>query len=172
MLKSFASLSLAVSTASAVQFSNNLEDEIAGYHHWPDTRCCRMYTEPNFLGWYRDFCAPEHTPPGVNPTLQLWDDPTDAYYFDRQMSSWKCGAGVAVKFCFGDAINRTRSNDITWEDEIHTTWQSGTECRYSESESGRALGYNKDISASNSAHDNKVRTVVLMPYDPLEFPMI
>ena len=83
MLKSFASLSLAVSTAYAVQFSNNLEDEIAGYHHWPDAECCRMYTEPNFLGWYRDFCAPEHFAPGSNPTLQLWDDPTDAYYFDR-----------------------------------------------------------------------------------------
>ena len=105
----------------------------------PNDNCCRIYKQAGFLGRSRDYCTKNG---GSEETVH---DLTGKR-LDNTMSSWKCGANVAVRFC---------------------TQADGSQCQdpgnlhYGESAGGEAA------SEDTGIHDSLTQ-IVLMPYNPAE----
>ena len=63
---------------------------------YPGDRCCRIFTEANYQGDFKDFCLGD----GQNLLEFYMPD----YDFDDVMSSWICGASLAYEFCWGHPV--------------------------------------------------------------------
>ena len=120
-------------TAAALELTEWTRDET-----WPAANCCRIYKYNSFYGQMQDFCT-------YSASYETKHDLTDAS-MDNEMSSWKCGTDVAVKFC---------------------TQASGWKCQeagnvhYGESAGGQSA------SEDTGIHDSLTQ-VVLMPYNPAQ----
>ena len=107
----------------------------------PNDNCCRIYKQAGFLGRSRDFCTKNSGSRSEETVHDL-----TGKRLDNTMSSWKCGAMVAVRFC---------------------TQADGSQCQdpgnlhYGESAGGGAA------SEDTGIHDSLTQ-IVLMPYNPAE----
>ena len=63
-------------------------------HKWPSTHCCRVYEDVNWQGKYMDFCT-KNDKKAEYELLNQWGRNN----WEKEISSWKCGANVMVKLC-------------------------------------------------------------------------